>query len=48
VKKSEMDGNYRMIELVFSNLSQSTNAGKSAFVLFHHVHLCAIMIILLI
>jgi len=26
VKKSEMDGNYRMIELVFSNLSQSTNA----------------------
>jgi hypothetical protein len=26
VKKSEMDGNYRIIELVFSNLSQSTNA----------------------
>ena len=48
VKKSEMDGNYRIIELVFSNLSQSTNAGKSVFVLFHHVHLCvqyAIMII---
>ena len=26
VKKSDMEGNYRLIELVFSNLSQSTNA----------------------